>query len=98
MEQPIAIASLRQRPSECVARAAAGETFVVLNRGRPVAILRPRSGHERYEPLSATMLWRHIHEALAQARQGAVMITWHGNAMAVLGPLPAGWQWEGRES
>lgn len=98
MEQPIAIASLRQRPSECIARAAAGETFVVLNRGRPVAILRPRSGLERYEPLSATMLWRHIHEALAQARQGAVMITWHGNAMAVLGPLPADWQWEGGES
>ena len=44
------------------------------------------------------MLWRHIHEALAQARQGAVMVTWHGNAMAVLGPLPADWQWEGGES
>jgi antitoxin (DNA-binding transcriptional repressor) of toxin-antitoxin stability system len=98
MEQPIAIASLRQRPSECIARAAAGETFVVLNRGRPVAILRPRSGHERYEPLSATMLWRHIHEALAQARRTSVLITWHGNAMAVLGPLPPDWQWEGSES
>ena len=92
MEQPIAIASLRRRPSECIARAAAGETFVVLNRGRPVAILRPQSGYETYEPLAATMLWRDLREALAQARQSAVLITWHGNAMAVLGPVPPGWR------
>lgn len=91
MEQPIAIASLRRRPSECIARAAAGETFVVLNRGRPVAILRPQSGHETHEPLAATMLWRDLREALAQARQAAVFITWHGTAMAVLAPVPPGW-------
>ena len=92
MEQPIAITSLRHRPSECIARAAAGESFVVLNRGRPVAILRPQSGQEAYEPLAATMLWRDLREALAQARQAAVLITWHGTAMAVLGPVPQGWR------
>jgi antitoxin (DNA-binding transcriptional repressor) of toxin-antitoxin stability system len=92
MEQPIAITSLRQRPSECIARAAAGESFVVLNRGRPVAILRPRSGHEVHEPLAATMLWRDLREALAQARQAAVLITWHGSCMAVLGPVPPDWR------
>ncbi|HEV8545436.1 MAG TPA: hypothetical protein VGQ64_04035 [Candidatus Limnocylindrales bacterium] len=97
MEEPIAIASLRRRPSECIARAAAGESFVVLNRGRPVAILRPQNGQETFEPLTATMLWRDLREALAQARQAAVLITWHGHAMAVLSPLPPGWHW-GAES
>ena len=94
MEQPIAITSLRQRPSECIARAAAGETFVVLNRGRPVAILGPQTGRRRYESLAATSLWRDLRETLAQARRAAVLITWHGNAMAVLGPLPPDWHWE----
>lgn len=93
MEQPIAIVSLRRRPSECIARVAAGESFVVLNRGRPVAILRPRADQEIYEPMSATMLWRDLRQALAQARQAAVVITWHGHAMAVLSPLPADWHW-----
>ena len=37
----VGVRELRQRASELLRRVAAGETFEVTDRGRPVAILRP---------------------------------------------------------
>ena len=89
MEQPITSGSLRRQPGECLARAAHGERFLVLRHGRPVAILRPARGDERFPGRNATMLWRNIRDLLAEARQRAVLITWYGDGAAVLEPLPA---------
>lgn len=92
MEQVINSANLRRHPGECIARASKGETFVVLRYGRAIAMLRPRSTGEAYEPLRATDLWRDFPRVLARARREAVLITWYSEAVAVLGPVPRGWR------
>jgi hypothetical protein len=92
MEQVINSANLRRHPGECIARASKGETFVVLRYGRAIAMLRPRSTGEAFEPLRATDLWRDFPRVLARARREAVLITWYSEAVAVLGPVPKGWR------
>lgn len=49
--QQVGIRELKSRLSEYVARARAGETVVVTDRGRPVAELRPLSGRTNLEAL-----------------------------------------------
>jgi antitoxin (DNA-binding transcriptional repressor) of toxin-antitoxin stability system len=92
MEQVVSSANLRRHPGECIARAAKGETFVVLRYGHAIAMLRPRSIGEAYEPLRATDLWRDFPRVLARARREAVLITWYSEAVAVLGPVSKGWR------
>lgn len=92
MEVLISSADLRHRAGECVARAARGETFVILRYGRAVAVLRPRVAGEAFEELRATELWRDFRRVLAKARRDGVLITWYSDAAAVLGPVPAGWR------
>ena len=92
MEQVVSSANLRRHPGECIARASKGETFVVLRYGRAIAMLRPRSTGEAYEPLRATDLWRDFPRVLARARREAVLITWYSEAVSVLGPVPKGWR------
>lgn len=97
MEQVISSANLRRHPGECIARASKGETFVVLRYGRAIAVLRPQSPGEAYEPLRTTDLWRDFRCVLGRARREAFLITWYSEAMAVLGPVPKGWR-RGSES
>jgi antitoxin (DNA-binding transcriptional repressor) of toxin-antitoxin stability system len=93
MEQTIPSGALRRQPGICLARAARGETFIVLRHGRPVAILRPPKDDEVCARRSATLLWRNIRDLMALARHEAVLITWYGEKSAVLEPLPADWEW-----
>ena len=95
MEHLIDSDAFRQRPSDCVARAAAGERFIVCCYGRPVALLGPRAGDDPSLRLSATALWRTSRRALALARCQPVLITWRGQALAVLRPVPrdVAWAW-----
>jgi antitoxin (DNA-binding transcriptional repressor) of toxin-antitoxin stability system len=92
MEQTIPSGALRRQPGICLARAAAGESFVVLRHGRPVAILRPPRDEDIGERRSATLLWRNLRDLLAEGRRKAVLITWYGVGTAVLEPLPTGWE------
>ena len=92
MEQVIGSRSLRQRSSECVARASQGETFIVCYYGRPAVALGPRSGEDPREEVSATTLWRDMPRALGWARRSPVLITWRGQPVAVLGPVPEEWR------
>jgi antitoxin (DNA-binding transcriptional repressor) of toxin-antitoxin stability system len=80
----------------CLARAAQGETFVVLRHGRPVALLRPPGDQEVTERRSATLLWRNMRDLLAEGSRKPLLITWYGVETAVLEPLPSQWQ-EGDE-
>jgi antitoxin (DNA-binding transcriptional repressor) of toxin-antitoxin stability system len=96
MEQVIPSGALRRQPGVCLARAASGETFVVLRHGHPIAVLRPPREAEITERRSATMLWRNLRELLAEGRRKTLLITWYGVGTAVLEPLPAGWE-EGDE-
>jgi len=94
MEQLIDCDVFRQRPSDCVSRAARGEVFIVCFYGRPVVILGPRTGDDPSVRLSATALWRRSRRSLALARREPVLITWRGQAVAVLRPVPPDVSWE----
>lgn len=91
MEQVIPSGALRRQPGICLARAAQGETFVVLRHGHPIALLRPPRQEDVAERRSATLLWRNLGDLLAEGRQKALLITWYGVGTAVLEPLPATW-------
>jgi antitoxin (DNA-binding transcriptional repressor) of toxin-antitoxin stability system len=88
MEQVIPSGALRRQPGICLARAAQGETFVVLRHGRPIALLRPPRADDVTERRSATLLWRNMRDLLAEGRRKALLITWYGVGTAVLEPLP----------
>jgi antitoxin (DNA-binding transcriptional repressor) of toxin-antitoxin stability system len=88
MEQVIPSGALRRQPGICLARAASGETFVVLRHGRPVALLRPPRDEDVTERRSATLLWRNMRDLLAEGQRKALLITWYGVGTAVLEPLP----------
>lgn len=93
MEQLIPSGALRRQPGICLARAAQGETFVVLRHGRPIALLRPPREEEVTERRrSATLLWRNMRDLLAEGRRKPLLITWYGVETAVLEPLPNQWQ------
>ena len=85
-------ADLRHRIGECVARAARGESFVVIRYSQPIAVLRPRQPGDLFETLRVTEFWREFPRVLAKARQGGVLITWYSDAVAVLAPVPTDWR------
>jgi antitoxin (DNA-binding transcriptional repressor) of toxin-antitoxin stability system len=90
MEETISTGSLRRQAGACLARVSRGDTFVVLRHGRPVAILRPPRAREACTSGTATLLWRNLRDLMAAARREPVLITWYGDGMAVLEPVPAG--------
>jgi antitoxin (DNA-binding transcriptional repressor) of toxin-antitoxin stability system len=96
MEQVIPSGALRRQPGVCLARAAQGETFMVLRHGRPIALLRPPREDAVTERRSATLLWRNMRDLLAEGRRKPLLITWYGVGTAVLEPLPSNWE-EGDE-
>jgi antitoxin (DNA-binding transcriptional repressor) of toxin-antitoxin stability system len=85
-------ADLRHRIGECVARAARGETFVVIRYSEPIALLRPRQLGDEFESFRVTEFWRDFPRVLAKARNEGALITWYSDAVAVLAPLPEGWR------
>ena len=93
MEQYIDTDAFRQHPSDCVARAAQGETFVVCFHGRPVAVLGPRTGDDPLVRVAATALWRRSRSSLQAARREPVLVTWRGQPVALLRPVPAELAW-----
>lgn len=88
MQRVVTVRFLRQRLSDYVERAAAGETILVLRHGHPVAVLRPPDVHERVVRLPVNTLRTHIRQALRIARRRPVLLTWRGTATAVVGPPP----------
>ena len=94
MEQTISTGSLRRQPGACLARVSRGDTFVVLRHGHAVAVLRPPREREVCRSGTATLLWRNLRDLMAAARREPVLITWYGDGMAVLEPLPLGSEWE----
>lgn len=90
MDQKISSASLRRQAGACLARVSQDDTYVVLRHGHPVAVLRPPRSRESCRIRAATVLWRNLGDVMAAVRSGPVLITWYGDAMAVLEPVPAG--------
>jgi len=94
VEQTISSGSLRRQAGACLARVSRGDTLVVLRHGHPVAVLRPPRSLETRRSRAATFLWRNFGDVMAAARRDPVLITWYGDGMAVLEPVPAGWERE----
>lgn len=69
-------AELRHRVGECVARAARGETFLVIRYSQPIAVLRPCRPDDAFESFRITEVWRDFPKVIAQAQRGGVLITW----------------------
>ena len=90
VEQTISSASLCRQAGACLLRVSRGDTLVVLRHGHPVAVLRPLGSRETRRSRAAAFLWRNFGDVMAAARQGPVLITWYGDGMAVLEPMPAG--------
>lgn len=88
MESTISSGALRRRAGTCLARVSRGDSFVVLRHGAPVAVLRPPGSQDVGRARGATLLWRNLRDLMAAARREPVLITWYGDAMAVLEPLP----------
>ncbi len=88
MEQTISSGSLRRQAGACLARVSQGDTFVVLRHGHRVAVLRPPRSEETARRRAATLLWRNLRDLMAAARREPVLITYYGDAMAVLELLP----------
>jgi antitoxin (DNA-binding transcriptional repressor) of toxin-antitoxin stability system len=93
MEQTISTVSIRRQPDACLARVSRGDKFLVLRRGHPTAVLRPSRDREAFRSGTATLPWRNLCDLMA-ARREPVLITWCGDGMAVLEPLPPGSDWE----
>ncbi len=89
MECVVDTATLRRQASEYVSRASAGETILVLRRGRPAAILRPAIPGERAPRVTVSTFRRTLRAALRTARSRPVVLTWWGGEAAVVAPVPA---------
>lgn len=55
--------------------------------------LRPPRDREAFKSGTATLLWRNLRDLMATRRE-PVLITWCGDGMAVLEPLPPASDWE----
>jgi prevent-host-death family protein len=90
MERAVDIATLRRRASELIGRASAGETILIVRRGRPVALLRPPIPGERTTSITVSTFRRTIRSALRTARSTPVLLTWWGGEAAVVEPVRTG--------
>jgi hypothetical protein len=52
-------------------------------------MLRPPRSKETARRRAATFLWRNLGDLMAAARRGPVLITYYGDGMAILEPVPA---------
>ena len=84
----MSIRFLRQRLSDYVDWAAAGDRILVLRHGHPIAVLRPPDPKERAVRVPVNTLRTNTRETLRVARQRPVLLTWRGAATAVVGPVP----------
>ena len=93
MEQTISTMSIRRQPDACLARVSRGYKVLVLRHGHPTAVLRPSRDREAFRSGMATLLWRNMCDLVPTHRE-PVRITWCGDGMAVLEPLPPASDWE----
>mgnify|MGYP000194452526 CR=1 FL=1 len=88
VESTISSAFLRRQAGACLARVSRGDSFVVLRHGAPAAVLRSPGPQGVGRVRGATLLWRNLRDLMAAARREPVLITWYGDALAVLEPIP----------
>lgn len=89
MQPVVTTRELRRDILDLAERAVAGEAFVVMRHGRPVALLRKARPEEDLRRVPIETFRRHIARSLRQAQQRPHLITWHGRDSVVLAPVPS---------
>jgi len=74
--------------ADIAARAAAGETVVVLRHGHPWALFRPMVPGERCHIQSVTRFRDDLRRGLLRARHRPVRLSWRGEALDVVVEAP----------
>jgi antitoxin (DNA-binding transcriptional repressor) of toxin-antitoxin stability system len=95
MEPTISTVSIRRQADAYLARVSRGDKVFVLRHGHPTAFLRPSRDRGVFKGGMATLLWRNLCD-LVPTRHEPVLITWCGDGMAVLEPLPLASDWEAK--
>lgn len=80
---------LRRRTSDCVARAEAGEAFVVLRHSRPLAVLRPPRPGDWGEEVPVSQFRTDLRRLLGRGRRRPIRLTYRGKRIAAVTPVPA---------
>jgi antitoxin (DNA-binding transcriptional repressor) of toxin-antitoxin stability system len=88
MKNVVGIRNLRRGVNESLVRVSRGETIVVARHGHPIAIIRPLDGDETGQRVSVTTFRRNLRRALAVTRRRAIVLTWYGESVAVVAPVP----------
>lgn len=85
----LGVEKLRRRTSDCVARAEAGASFVVLRHSRPLAILRTPKPEDWGEDVPVSRFRSDLRRQLGRARRRPIRLTYRGKQIAVVTPVPA---------
>ena len=80
----ITVRTLRRRIADFAARAAAGESVVILRHGHPWALLRPLLPGEHCRTQSITSLRDDLRRGLLRARRRPLRLTWRDEALDVV--------------
>jgi antitoxin (DNA-binding transcriptional repressor) of toxin-antitoxin stability system len=80
----VSVRMLRRHIADIAARAAAGETVVILRHGHPWAMLRPALADERCRTQSITSLRDDLRRGLLRARRRPLRLTWRDEILDVV--------------
>jgi antitoxin (DNA-binding transcriptional repressor) of toxin-antitoxin stability system len=80
----VTVRALRRNIADFAAKAAAGETIVIVRHGRPWALLRPSMPNERGRSQSITSFRDGLRRGLLTARRRPLRLTWRDEALAVV--------------
>jgi antitoxin (DNA-binding transcriptional repressor) of toxin-antitoxin stability system len=93
MVESTGVRHLRDNLTDFVIRVATqGDEVVVWRRGRPIVRLRPVEAADVWPPdprvsrVPITLLRRHVSEILRRAMRSPLIVTWHDQPQAWLGP------------
>ncbi len=87
--QTISVRSFRANLTEYADRVNRGERFVVLRRGRAVALLRAVNPEERLREVGLLEVRQRLGHTLRAAEHGTSwVVTCHGQALLMLTPVP----------
>lgn len=80
----VTVRALRRQMADFAAKAAAGETILVLRHGRPWAILRKAHADDRCRTQSITSFRDDLRRGLLRARRRPLRLTWRDEALEVV--------------
>ena len=84
----LGVERLRRQTSDCVARAEAGESFMVLRHSRPLAVLRAARFGDWGEDIPVSRFRGDLRRLLGSGPRRPIRLTYRGRRIAVVAPVP----------